>query len=707
MDQTEQLRRFQASALHLLLFLVFVHTIPAPWILPVAAGSAPIAALLAFAIASLFTFDGEGVAMGLTVLLPALIYTALAWWLGWLTAKALARLPSRVRLVATTLVVLLPLCSVYFPVFLADGHNSSASLNLPGLILDFLSPAVALSYWIAFHLLVLMLYVTAFLQKSDALAAFAIRRGGAAVKLTALSFVLTITFYNYEIVLCRPFAAIGSAAAQLCVARSDQTRARYWYERAAQNGNRDATLWLIENTPDRRERLRWLTAGAQAGDPAVQFKLARHLQRYGGAESQSAARQWLESSAAGDYGPAQQQLAEAMTEEVLSSGSRELLSTRNALLEAAAGNGSLVAMQRLADQYTRGSMGYPVDMDQAVHWYQKLLSRESIQDEPTTEGADQSTYLAQLQQIATWQAGLQAGERQITLELARLYLQSPLPGPGVRELGMKLFEGIALNDAAARQELILMLRTGTDGADRDPVAARKWLLIAAEDGDVNAMDRVASNYLDGSEGFPVDYPEARRWISALIIHYHNLAGDDAQSQATALEKHLTYVDRLEEIAGARLLGEQDLTQLAAQSDAGSHYRYALQLLAGHGAGRRAEAVSRLQTASDLGHAEAAWRLVQIYERGFPAELNPAAARRELERAAQRHHYHATRELAARYEYGKKGFARDLPRAISMYEEALTAGHDNRYSWNLDPENYNHFKWLESRLKQAQLKLANL
>ncbi len=54
---------------------------------------------------------------------------------------------------------------------------------------------------------------------------------------------------------------------------------------------------------------------------------------------------------------------------------------------------------------------------------------------------------------------------------------------------------------------------------------------------------------------------------------------------------------------------------------------------------------------------------------------PVAARRELQRAVEHHHFHATRELAARYEYGKKGIAQDLPEAIAMYEAALEAGHD--------------------------------
>jgi hypothetical protein len=47
---------------------------------------------------------------------------------------------------------------------------------------------------------------------------------------------------------------------------------------------------------------------------------------------------------------------------------------------------------------------------------------------------------------------------------------------------------------------------------------------------------------------------------------------------------------------------------------------------------------------------------------------------------------------------------DLPRAMALYEGALAAGHDNRYGWNLDPNTFNHYRWLESRLRQARMKL---
>jgi len=707
MAEAQQTGGFQRRSLRLLLLLIIVHTAPVIWITPVVGGTAPIVALLAFGFASLFTFDSEGVALGLMVLIPALIYTGLAWLLAWLSGKALTRLPRVLRLVLTGVVVVAPLLSVYFPIYTGGGHSSSSSTNLPGLFSGYLSPAVSVTYWIAFHVMVAMLYAGQFLTEFSPRLDFSERWGRPALKLTAMTLAAAIVYGNYANVICRPLAELGSSGAALCVAKSGRVQARYWYERAAADGNTEATIWLIENTPDRGIRLKWLTRGAQAGDPVIQYQLARHLRRHGGPGSEEEAHQWLESSAAGNYGPAQQQVVERLTEEVLRSRSRDLLIKRNGLLEKAAENGSQLARLRLAEHYARGSMGYPADMKQARTYYQALLASGETTVQETAFAMNRDSYETRLQQLDALQAGLDAGNPEAILELARLYLKSPLPGPGVRELGMQLFEDIAANDMDARQELIVMLRTGSDGADKDPAAARKWLLMAAQAGEVAAMDRVASNYLGGSEGFPVDYPEARAWIEALVDHYQQLDAADAERRLAALENHLKYIDRLEQMAGGSLLGQTDLETLAQNADADSQFQYALQLLAGHGAERRAEAVSRLQTAAELGHAEAAWRLVEIYERGFPAEINPTAARRELERAAQLHHFYATRELAARYEYGNKGFQQNLPQAINMYISALAAGHDNRYGWDLDPDNYNHYRWLESRLRQARLKLAAL
>lgn len=676
---------FQQRSARWLLLLVLIHTVPVIWITPVVAGTAPAAALLALGVASLFTFDAEGVALGLFVLLPALVYLAIGWALAWLIARALRSVPPMLRGALLLVLVVAALAAVHFPIYVAGGHGASSESTLFELLDDFVGAAF-LWYWVGLHGLVALLLAGQFLSPRAALLAVAARWARPVIGLAASVLVGVLVYAQFTTVVCRPLAGLGIDAAQLCVARAGGAEARYWYERAALDGNAEALIWVLDNTPDRSRSLEWLRRGAAAGNGAVQFRLAEHLQRYGDAAGRAEADGWLESAAAGGYGPAQFALAQRLADGLTRSAATGSLADYQMLLEAAAGNGSMAAARRLAEHRGRGSFGYAVDIERAIALFQDA-------GDPAAAA-----------RLRAEQAAIEAGDTAAMVGAARRHLRSPLPGPGVRERGIALFERAAGRDAAARQELIVLLRTGSDGAPKDLEAAARWLLEAARAGDPEAMDRVARNYMDGREGFPVDYPEARVWIGALQAHYRSSSDSDAPARLAELQSRLKYFDRLAGIAGGELLGAAQLQDLGRATDAESRYRFALQLLAGQGS-RRAEAVAALQQAARLGHAEAAWRLVQVYERGFADELDPAAARRELERAAGLHHYEATRELASRYEYGKKGYAQNLDRAIAMYEAALAAGRDNRYGWNLDPEVFNHFRWLESRLKQARLKRA--
>lgn len=53
-------------------------------------------------------------------------------------------------------------------------------------------------------------------------------------------------------------------------------------------------------------------------------------------------------------------------------------------------------------------------------------------------------------------------------------------------------------------------------------------------------------------------------------------------------------------------------------------------------------------------------------------------------------------------YTERSLAVDLSRAIELCEAALEAGHDNRYGWDPDSDNFIHYEWLKSRLRQARL-----
>jgi TPR repeat protein len=598
---------------------------------------------------------------------------------------------------------------VHFPIYIAGGHNSSRSSDLISLFDNTISQRFLLSYWVALHGVLAALFAGSLLRVDHPLIVH-LARWGRPILATAVTVGFgVILYYDYALILCRPLAELGVARAQLCVARNAGPDQRYWYERAAGQGDVDAIAWLIDETPNRTTRLKWLREGAEQGDPASQYGLYRLLLRTQGAEGKDEAERWLGLSAEGNHAAAQMTLVDQLSKSLYRSQSGDQLAERNAWLERAAKNGSRMAKLRLAQHYSDGGMGYPADLERARGYYRELMVVEQPTKYETTLGLDAAAYQRRLNELDAWQQGLARRDPAVMRLVAKRYLASQFPGPGVRELGTKLMEQLAMDgDEAARDELIVMLRTGSGGAEKDIDAAMTWLIKAAEADDSDAMERLAGNYMNGREGFPVDYPQARRWIEALIASLTDRdEGSDeraAQARVRRLRNDLKYIDRLGGYAGTAMLGTQELEKLGERGDAESLYQHAIQLLVGHGSQRRAEAVAGLHEAAGKGHGGAAWRLVQVYERGFPKDIDKAASLEQLRLAVANHHFDATRELAMSYEKGKRGLAVDLPKAIALYEGALEAGHDNRHGWNLDPETFNHFRWLESRLRQARLKL---
>lgn len=692
--------RPQTRCARWLIFLVLLHTVPVVWVTPVAGGTAPTAALLAFGFASLATFEHEGVALALLALGPAVVYCAIAWLLAWLAGRLLERLGQPQRAIALAVLVAIPLASVYWPIYVAGGHNSSHKADLFGLFQGSVAHATLLGYWLTLHALLLALYVGHLLRDGNPVLEFAERWRRPATIGAAIALAGALLYGNYPTLLCRPLAEFGSGRAALCVARSDRRHAADWYARAAERDQIDAIAWMVERAANRDQRQHWLRRGAELGNAAMQFALYQDLQRSGNATE---AAQWLQAAAESDDPRAQMVLVEMLSQTIYRAGSTEQLAARNRWLERAHALGDRGATLLLAQHRVDGSMGYAIDLAAARDYYVELRDVAQLSEYERMRSLDTAFYQARIAEIDRWQTGLAQHDAAVERELAERYLHSQFPGPGVRERGRQLLEELAAaGDSDARAELIVALRTGSNGFERDLDAAAVWLLRAAQSGDVAAMRRVAHDYASGQEGFAIDYPEARHWTETAIAALESDNSSNAATEVRALRNQLAYFDRLAEAAEGPLLGPQELQRLGERTDAESEYRYALQLLAGHGAPRRAEAIARFADASRQGHAAAAWRLVQIYERGLPTEIDTNAAAIQLERAAALHHFDATRELAMRYEQGTHGLKRDLGRAIAMYEAALAAGRDNRYGWNLDPNNFNHFKWLESRLRQARL-----
>lgn len=700
---------FQNRCARWLLLLTFIHTIPVFWLTPVSGGTAPAVAFFAYALVTLPHLTLEGAIFTLYALVPGLAYLAVGWVIAWALAKLSIRLPKFIGILLLAAIVAPLLLIVYEPIYMSGGHSGSSSYDLRGLVDDFTNRASVSglkAYWIGLHGLLAILFLAQFASAEHRFFAVAERLRKPATAVLAVAMLVGVGYQGHPLFICRPLAGLGVASAQVCVARVSGNQARQWYERAAVQDNLEAIAWMVGYL-DGGEKAYWIRKGAVAGDGAMQYALYNRLVRSRDPQEVAEANEWLIRAAQNDHSPAQMKMVGQLYAAANRTKSKEQLAAHNAQLERAAKQGSRDAKLQLAQHYTNGSMGYSIDFAQARVYYRDLADNGEPSRDELRFGHDKAYYLARIAEIDGWALGLKNQDPVVMKVLAKRYLTSQLPGEGVRELGLDLMQQLsASGDKAVRDELMLGLRTGSGGVPKDLDAAKSMQLGAANAGDLVEMERVRANYFNGQQGYPLDYLESRRWIDALLEIYQARHDEQSQSRVRQLEKDLAYIDRIEKRAGGTLLTKPQLTKLGGSTNAESHYQYALQLLAGQDSGRRAEAINRLNKASSLGHGEAAWRLVHIYERGFPNEINQSAALRQLQLAVVNHRFDAAKELAFRYEEGKKGVRKDLPKAVALYEATLAAAEDNRYGWNLDRNNYNHFSWVKSRLRQARNKLKS-
>lgn len=698
---------FQNRCARWLLLLTFIHTIPALWLTPVAGGTVPVVAFFVFVLVTLPQVTPGAVTFTLMALVPGLLYLGIGWLLAWLLSRGLLRLPKLVSLFLLAVIVVSLLLSVYQPIYFSGGHSGSSSSDLWGLFDEFgLESSITgiKAYWVALHGLLALLFVTQFTAASHPFFVVAERYRKPAFAVLGAVALLAIGYRGYPLFICRPLAGLGVATAQVCVAKVGGREANYWYEQAARQGNVEAITWMVGYASG-DDRARWVREGAEAGDGALQYRLYRRLARSGDPEDLAQANDWLQRAAQNDYQPAQIKRLAQLYAAANQGQSKEELTAYQAQLEQAVQQGSRDATAQLAQHYSDGSMGYPADLVQARAFYVDLMGEGEPTKDELKIGHDQAFYAARVAEVDSWALGLKNDDPAIMKLLAKRYLRSRRPGEGVKARGMQLMQLLAdSGDKAVQQELMLGLRTGSGGIVKDLDAANRMQLSAANAGEVDAMERVRAGYFSGQQGYPLDYVESRRWIEALLKTYRHRPDEASQSRTRQLKRDLAYIERIEMSAGGTLLARPQLEQLGGKSDAASHYQFALQLLSVHGSRRRAEAIDRLNKAASLGHGDAAWRLVRIYERGFPNEINHSAALRMLRLAVENHQFDASKDLAFRYEDGKKGVAKDLAKAVALYEATLAAANDNRYGWDLDRDNYNHFAWVESRLRQARAKL---
>lgn len=117
-----------------ILFLTFIHTIPAPWIYFVIAGLAPTSALLVAGVMGIFRVTEHTPFLALFFLAPALLYCLAYYIIAWLLEAVIIRLRGKaVQVFLVFLICALLLISAFFPIYGTGGHSGTKYVSIIGL----------------------------------------------------------------------------------------------------------------------------------------------------------------------------------------------------------------------------------------------------------------------------------------------------------------------------------------------------------------------------------------------------------------------------------------------------------------------------------------------------------------------------------------------------------------------------------------------
>ena len=231
--------------------------------------------------------------------------------------------------------------------------------------------------------------------------------------------------------------------------------------------------------------------------------------------------------------------------------------------------------------------------------------------------------------------------------------------------------------AKAQFNLALMLEKGRGGSP-DEAAARQWFARSAAAGNRDAVDRVHEYAADGDpamnrelgrlyhhgRGVPRNPGEARRYLE--------IAAEAGDTEAMFyLAVHLTAEAGEGPLPDA---ARQWYERAASAGHAGAAYNLATLLRAGVDVRPDPERAQALYvTAAEAGHAHAALALGMLFEQGGPWPSDPARARYWYQRAAELGAADALVNLAA-IEADRPPAARDLDEVERLLEAAARQGH---------------------------------
>jgi len=687
---------FKTRILTWILFLCFIHTIPVPWYLVQAAGTAPAFALFLVGVNGIFSISAHSLGMLGFFLIPALIYFLIFYLMAKLCHWVIRRISLDILKLVTVIVAVIILfgISINTPIYVAGGHGSNTYSNAHEIIDIVAKQSVWFKYY--YHALTLLfVYLFLVFQFPD-LNIFAHRTAGSVInkrhriQLLIALVVVGFIYNNRVLFLYKPLAEFNSTWAQIRI--GDQLQAHkfnelwgnqdpaYWYQRAANNGSVEAMMIMYRRSMSHKDRIYWLEIAAKEDHGEAQYLLFRDLMRYKpDASTIDRAYKLLEKATTNDYAEAQYTLASVYANQHgdrPASYKKDLKKSRD-LYERAAGNDYIPAMQLVASRYELGESGFPVDKKRAREIY-KTLARHFKQhpDNQALPGQEIATdYENRVKAIDTLFEQLNGLNTTVLKKTAIEFLQASSASSANRQQGLRyLLQAAEQEDAEAAYQLGEIYSMGRYSIDKDLQKARNWWEQASDGGQRDAMERIANGNLNGNYGYQTDLLEARKQVERLVAAYGPLADGNskAEHKYKYWKQYIPYIEKQMQRVDGDYQSPAKMDKLINNNDVEAQFLLGRQMLETGNLNEKQHGIELLRKAANSGHIEACYLLVSRYAITYKIfERYPDQARSYLYQAAAAGHPRAMSQLAFAYEKGRYGIKQDLTKAITFFQKTVT------------------------------------
>ena len=393
-----------------------------------------------------------------------------------------------------------------------------------------------------------------------------------------------------------------------------ESSARTWYQKAAENGNKEAQYRVAKSQRHVTSSRKWYLLAAKQGHAGAMVQLARLT---GDKEER---QKWLKQAAASRHPEALFMLArDAM--------STDLPAARRLMLEAAEGN-SRSAIVLLIDQYQQGGILFDQDQPLADAWQAILEKTPAADTEPeflTTASMYQTTTTGRAAGVKTG-----AGDPDTLYRKARDFLDHPAKDQVLHDRAIAYLRRAVESNHSEAAVLLAKLAGGQTEAGSATPETIGWLEIAAAGDNIYALGELTRYYKNKPEATVEDLGKSLDYNMRLL----QVIAEDTGRQLLWQRQQWSgeYRDTEKKQAQLKRLGGSWQAAIRkAENNPDDEFLLAEEMIAGR---QYNDGMQRMQSAAQRGSPAARLELARRVLQGprnFSQEVHAISELQELDR----------------------------------------------------------------------------